>query len=36
MLKDIELDVTDHSIGYGNGAITVWGINCTVGIARIW
>lgn len=33
MLKDIELDVTDHSIGYGNGAITVWGINCTVGIA---
>ncbi len=33
MLKDIELDVTDHSIGYAEGAITVWGINCTVGIA---
>ena len=33
MLKDIELDVTDHSIGYGNGAITVWGVNCTVGVS---
>ena len=27
------LDVSDYSIGYGGGAITVWGVNMIVGVA---
>ena len=32
-IESIGLDVTDHSIGYAGGAITVWGVNMIVGIA---
>ena len=28
-----EIDVQDYSIGYAGGGITVWGVNCTLGIS---
>ena len=32
-IETMPLEVTDHSIGYGGGAITVWGVNIIVGVA---
>ena len=32
-IETMPLEVTEHSIGYGGGAITVWGVNVIVGVA---
>ncbi len=32
-IESMDLDVTDYSIGYGGGAITVWGVNVIVGVS---
>ena len=32
-IESMPLETTDYSIGYGGGAITVWGVNIIVGVA---